>query len=191
MGDYVSMREWVADWGPLLTLISTMGLLAVTYWYARLTRTIAAAAVDSAKSAETAAAAAAASASFAEASLPVGFDVSVEAGVNDGEWYLGSLTIARQAVSVYIHDIQVKAVLWQPLDEPDPTPKVVLYGPLPARLEPGHEVSGYFPIEEKYQYKLVQVLVDIEYSSTLDGPRRSYRARVDPEIVEYLDHQGC
>lgn len=191
MDDYVPMREWVADWGPLLTLISTMGLVAVTYWYARLTRTIASAAVDSAKSAETAAAAAAASASFAEASLPVGFDVSVEAGVNAEEWYLGSIAIARQTVSVYIHDIQVTAVLWQPLDEPDPKPKVVLYHALPARLEPGHEVSGYFPAKERYKHKLVQVVVEIEYSSTLDGPRRSYRARVDPDIVEYLDQRGC
>ncbi|WP_404351681.1 hypothetical protein LG324_02990 [Phycicoccus jejuensis] len=185
------MRTWIADWGPFLTVAATLGLLAVTFWYARLTKTIAIAAVDSAKSAERAALAAEASASLAEAAFPVGFDVHVLAGFSYGEWYLGGLTIARENVTVFVHTVSAEAVLHQPVDEPDHPVRLEIHGGLPARLEPGHEISGSFPEAERFGYQLAFVLVDVEFSLDLNGPRRQFRARAAPEIVEGLDDMGC
>lgn len=67
------MQTWVAEWGPLVTLASTVVLLGVTAWYAWLTKRVADASRDAAVHAKIAAQASLASVSAAEAAIPVTF----------------------------------------------------------------------------------------------------------------------
>jgi hypothetical protein len=69
------MQAWVSDWGPLVTLASTVLLLGVTGWYAWLTKRVADASRDAAAHAKTAAEATLASVSAAEATIEVKFRV--------------------------------------------------------------------------------------------------------------------
>lgn len=70
------MRQWVQDWGPVLTLLATLGLLGVTTWYAILTRRVAEASASAASHAQSAAEASRAAAAAAEAAAEVEFTLA-------------------------------------------------------------------------------------------------------------------
>jgi hypothetical protein len=69
------MRDWVSDYGPLITLASTIILLAVTGWYAHLTKRVAEANEASAKHAKVAAESSLAAVAASEAAVDVSLDV--------------------------------------------------------------------------------------------------------------------
>lgn len=66
---------WVATWGPLVTLSSTVLLAAITAWLAYLTKVMADSAQKAAEQSRIAAEASLASVAAAEASIDVRFDV--------------------------------------------------------------------------------------------------------------------
>lgn len=68
----------VAEWGPLITLISTVTLAGITAWYAYLTKSLAESAHDSAEQARIAASAGRAAADAAEAAIDVRFELAPE-----------------------------------------------------------------------------------------------------------------
>lgn len=70
-----TVTTWVADWGPFITLLSTVLLAAITAWLAYLTKVMADSARTSAEQSRVAAEASLSSVAVAEASLDVQFSV--------------------------------------------------------------------------------------------------------------------
>lgn len=79
------VKDWVATWGPLLTLVASVLLLAVTALYAYLTKSMADSARDAALSSKIAAEASQASAAASEAAVEVAFQLEPSFGSTVGE----------------------------------------------------------------------------------------------------------
>jgi hypothetical protein len=79
------MQTWVDDWGPLISLASTVLLLGVTAWYAVLTKKVADASRDAAVQARIAAQASLAAVSAAEAAIEVMFKLAPTRGSTVGD----------------------------------------------------------------------------------------------------------
>ncbi|WP_148077129.1 hypothetical protein [Nocardioides aurantiacus] len=77
--------NWVKDWGPLITLASTVILAGITAWLAILTKFMANSAGKAAEHSKTAAEASAASVAATEAAIDVNFDVVPRMGSTVGE----------------------------------------------------------------------------------------------------------
>ncbi len=131
------MRDWVSNWSPLITLISTITLLVVTGWYAHLTKRVAAANEASAKHAKTAAESSLAAVAASEAAVDVSFEMHpslkgtvrsmrklLEASVADGLspdtelstellapfMGLGGVTLTCTGSTIYVHGCQLRSI---------------------------------------------------------------------------------
>ncbi|CPU35576.1 Uncharacterised protein [Mycobacteroides abscessus] len=107
---------WVATWGPLATLVSTVALAAITAWYAILTKSLARSARDSADQARLAAEASRTSAAATEASVDVQFDLVPGRQSTAGEmrWLLTDLTARGMRDDEEVTpDLLAKVMAWR------------------------------------------------------------------------------
>jgi hypothetical protein len=104
------------DWGPLLTLSTSVALAFITGWYALLTKRLAKSSSESAQSARIAAEASRAGASAAEASVNVRFSagpvylIRAGGGHDGAETVLSAVTLTCTGATVHVHGVTMRQV---------------------------------------------------------------------------------
>jgi hypothetical protein len=192
------MKEFLTLWS---TPIATLGLIAVTVWYAVATHTMARSARESAESAREAAEYASRSAAIAAAGTKVDFAISPTYQLEDrygreGHFFPG-VRIECLGAAVYVHRVRVESVF-----APDPAladiepslteveiypedsiPELVGLKDNPILLHRQESVMLDFPDDKWTQSEVATLTVVIDYSFDGRPPMRSRR-------IEWIGQPG-
>lgn len=116
------MNKWVTEWGATVSLLANLLLVAVTAWYAALTRTLAKSSKESSASAREAAEQAALSVEVAMASVEVEFDAApfyrpevmmVREGerLDDSMQLVFDIDVTSAGATVFVHSVRLDFVV--------------------------------------------------------------------------------
>lgn len=169
----------MSDVPPWINLLATLGLLAVTYWYARTTKEMATSAQKAATSSECAAEAARDAASVAQSQIKPEFTVRIVAAHQVAQ-HVACLLIESVGDAVVVRQVRVRRAYTESPITGDPD-EVVLKDlrleplndemVLPRRLHGGEPLLVTHPdLEvEVSGRRLVRALLDVDYTFTETG----------------------
>lgn len=165
------------DLRPWIELIATLGLLGVTYWYARTTRRLAVAADATAKDSARAAAAAERAAAFAQAQVAPRFearDISVPS--RDGEdGYVVGIRIESVGAAVLVTEVRARHARFESksgsgsrdAEELVLEPIAADRDALPRRMYQGEVIHGtHEGLQPQPEEWLVDVVLEIDFKFT-------------------------
>ena len=174
--------------GEIVTLLSTLGLIGVTIWYAFQTQRMARTAKNSADSARDAAIDAARSVAILAAGMKVGFDIGpVYSFTGDGPSEFVGIRVVCLGSTIYLHDVVIDEV-WAPdpdLADIEPTlteveifppgqiPRLLGVGDPPKLLHDGEAMFFDFPIDRRLDASVAVLCTTAFYSFDGKSPVRS------------------